>query len=262
MWRAAGQVGFPYGSAAQLLILTGARREEIGQLKWSEIEDDAIHLDGERTKNGNPHIIPLSSVAQALLAGLPRISEFVFSFGTRAINSWARMKNKIDGLAQIEPWRIMTYDGRSRPDCRSRALSSKSPRRFSVIRLAHAQEWLASTRDMTTPTRSEPRWRLGALTSRTSSRAGNRARWLLCEGKSAFAPLQIVDSDTQACITHSNQRIHNLPGHGMWPLRRQPGTASTRRRDETSSTTNRGLQPPFSEGSNSCPKTRFSIPTP
>lgn len=106
MWRAAGQVGFPYGSAAQLLILTGARREEIGQLKWSEIEDNAIHLDGERTKNGNPHIIPLSSVAQALLAGLPRISEFVFSFGTRAINSWARMKNKIDGLAQIEPWRI------------------------------------------------------------------------------------------------------------------------------------------------------------
>jgi integrase len=50
LWRAAE--GYPYGWAVKLLILTGARREEISRLKWSEIIGSEIHLSGERTKNG------------------------------------------------------------------------------------------------------------------------------------------------------------------------------------------------------------------
>src|SRR5215475_13684087 len=37
-WIAAHQIGWPMGSAIQLLILTCARREEIGALKWAEID--------------------------------------------------------------------------------------------------------------------------------------------------------------------------------------------------------------------------------
>ena len=62
-WNAAQQVGWPMGSAIQLLMLTAARREEIGALQWSEIDRtrNEIRLEGERTKNGEPHTIPLSS---------------------------------------------------------------------------------------------------------------------------------------------------------------------------------------------------------
>ena len=41
--------------AVQLLILTAARREEIGSLRWSEIHGDEIRLPAERSKSpANP----------------------------------------------------------------------------------------------------------------------------------------------------------------------------------------------------------------
>ncbi len=63
VWQAAGAIGWPFGPVYQLLILTGARLWEIGELKWSEIDGNQIKLDGERTKAGLSHTIPLSSRA-------------------------------------------------------------------------------------------------------------------------------------------------------------------------------------------------------
>jgi integrase len=111
VWNAASEVGHPYGTAVQLLILTGARREEIGQLQWSEIDGENITLDGSRTKNGEPHVIPLSLPARTIIDALPRIagSDFVFSKnGTSPIASWDKAKSKLDQLASIAPWR--THD--------------------------------------------------------------------------------------------------------------------------------------------------------
>src|SRR6185312_15117819 len=81
----------PYGAVVRMLALTGARREEIAQLRWSEIDGDTIKLEGSRTKTGEPHTIPLSSAAQALLKGLPNIGEYVFS-GARPISNWSQCK--------------------------------------------------------------------------------------------------------------------------------------------------------------------------
>jgi integrase len=110
VWNAAERLGRPHGPACQLLILTGARREEIGQLRWSEIEDNAIHLSGARTKNGEPHVIPLSAAARSLLDKLPRIagSDFVFTiFGHAPLSGWSRAKADLDDFACItEPWVI------------------------------------------------------------------------------------------------------------------------------------------------------------
>jgi integrase len=94
-----------------MLILTGARREEIGQLRWSEIDNNTIKLAGSRTKNGEPHNIPLSAAACAVLHNLPRIAEsdFVFTLdGSHAVSGWSRAKVDLDDLAAIAPWR--THD--------------------------------------------------------------------------------------------------------------------------------------------------------
>ena len=110
-WHAAEKMGGPHGGVIQLLILTGARREEIGQLRWSEISSDLIQLDGHRTKNGQPHTIPLSSAAKAVLERVPRIanSEFVFTLsGKRAIQGWGVAKRRLDEIASIAPW--VTHD--------------------------------------------------------------------------------------------------------------------------------------------------------
>jgi integrase len=112
VWNAAKRLGWPHGPAFQILILTGARREEIGQLRWSEIDNNTIKLEGSRTKNGEPHNIPLSAEACAVLYNLPRIadSEFVFTFsGHVPLSGWSKAKANIDDFAALAaPWR--THD--------------------------------------------------------------------------------------------------------------------------------------------------------
>ena len=50
-----------YGAITRLLILTGARRDEIGALAWSEVDLEAalIRLPGDRTKSRQEHLKPV-----------------------------------------------------------------------------------------------------------------------------------------------------------------------------------------------------------
>ena len=109
VWKASENMGWPFGRAVQLLLLTGSRREEIGALRWSEVGETEIKLEGTRTKSGEPHTIPLSAQAFELLASLPRIadSDFVFTTtGRGPIVGWDGAKTKLDVGAKIKPWRI------------------------------------------------------------------------------------------------------------------------------------------------------------
>jgi integrase len=109
VWNAAGKVGWPFGEAIRLLILTGARREEIAQLRWSEIKGDVIALDGSRTKNGEPHTVPLSLAASTVIQRIPRIAGSPLAFTTNghtSISGWSRAKHQIDSVLQIDAWRI------------------------------------------------------------------------------------------------------------------------------------------------------------
>jgi integrase len=107
VWRAASEIAAPYRDAVRLLILTGARRAEISSLRWDEIRDGAISLEGARTKNGKPHIIPLSAPARAVLGGLERKGEFVFTItGAVPIVNWGRAKKALDEISGITDWRI------------------------------------------------------------------------------------------------------------------------------------------------------------
>ena len=107
VWKAAERLRPPYGPACKLLILTGARREEIGRLRWSELVDGAINLEGARTKNDEAHVIPLSTSARTVLDQLPHIGEFVFtSSGHLPISDWTRTKRDLDDLSGVSDWRI------------------------------------------------------------------------------------------------------------------------------------------------------------
>ena len=72
IWRAAGSVAAPYGIIIRLLILTGQRRGEVAGMNWRELADDLAtwSMPGERTKNGAPHMVPLSALARDLLRAL------------------------------------------------------------------------------------------------------------------------------------------------------------------------------------------------
>jgi integrase len=74
VWDACERIGFPFGSLFQMLLVTGQRRGEVSGMRWSEITDDGWHIPAERSKNGKPHTVPLSSLAVEILANVPRIS--------------------------------------------------------------------------------------------------------------------------------------------------------------------------------------------
>jgi integrase len=98
-----------YGRIVRLLLLTGCRRDEIGALRWSEIDLEArtITLPGERTKNGRPHVIPLSESAIGILGALNRRADrdLVFGFGTGGFSGWSKSKASL-AVKLKEEWTL------------------------------------------------------------------------------------------------------------------------------------------------------------
>ena len=121
----------PYSDIVRLLILTGQRRQEIGALRWDEIDFDkaVITLPPSRTKNNRQHELPLSPQASAVLKsrkakGLEQeLSQLagpqgamVFGNGKAGFSGWMEWKARLDariaaqrkeaGAKAMPPWRL------------------------------------------------------------------------------------------------------------------------------------------------------------
>ena len=107
-WLAAPENDF--GRILKLLLLTGCRRVEIGDLRWSEINPDArtITLPRERTKNGQEHVVPLCDAAMAIIESIPRRDrELVFGIGRGGFGGWNKSKKALDTTLQFKtPWAL------------------------------------------------------------------------------------------------------------------------------------------------------------
>ena len=125
IWSALGDDD--YGDICRLLMLTGARRDEVGSLLRDEINfaQKQIELPGSRTKSGVDHIIPLSPLALSILTNrTPREdSDFVFGRGDGGFSGWSQCKARLDARLDLEPW--VLHDFR-------RALSTVLHGRFDV----------------------------------------------------------------------------------------------------------------------------------
>ncbi|MGO8924901.1 MAG: tyrosine-type recombinase/integrase [Xanthobacteraceae bacterium] len=96
----------PAGSMLRTLLLTGQRRGEVSGMCWSEIDDAerTWTLPPTRTKNGQTHIVPLSSQAWSIIEAMPRIvgNDFVFA-GDRL--GYGRIKQRLDAqMPDVPPW--------------------------------------------------------------------------------------------------------------------------------------------------------------
>jgi integrase len=112
IWKATPDNG--YGRIVRLLMLTAQRREEIGGLRWSEIESlDApgkalIALPSDRTKNHRPHDVPLSTTARSVLLKQPQYAgrEAVFGEGEGGYSGWSRSKDRLDADCDVKDWTL------------------------------------------------------------------------------------------------------------------------------------------------------------
>ena len=67
----------------QMVLLTGARREEIAELKWSDVDFRWRQMRIKDKTNGKRDV-PLTPYLSSLLSALPRINEYVFSCASKS----------------------------------------------------------------------------------------------------------------------------------------------------------------------------------
>jgi integrase len=101
-WRACGELPQPFGAALKLLLLTGSRLNEITGMRRTEISEDGVTwaIDGSRTKNHRPQLVPLAPLARDIIAALPRVESkagYVFTTtGASPISGWSKAKAALD----------------------------------------------------------------------------------------------------------------------------------------------------------------------
>ena len=104
VWLGADKLAYPFGDMVKLLILTGARRDEVAGLTWIElhIEAKSWRLPRERAKNNSEHDIPLSPLAISVLNTLPRLGSsphFLFTTNMRShVSGYSKSKIALDKI--------------------------------------------------------------------------------------------------------------------------------------------------------------------
>jgi integrase len=64
-------------------------------------------IPSSRTKNGKAHMVHLSQEAIAVLIGMQKIGQFVFSAsGTKPFRSFSTFKRELDEMSGVHEWRL------------------------------------------------------------------------------------------------------------------------------------------------------------
>jgi integrase len=112
VWIAAGKIGGPFGALVQLLLLTGQRRDEVAKMEFAELDlpSRLWALPPGRVKNEQPHEIPLSEPAVAILTALPHIGDryVLTTNGDAPSSNYGKNKRKLDALlpADMPAWTL------------------------------------------------------------------------------------------------------------------------------------------------------------
>jgi integrase len=111
VWQAADAAAYPFGRLVQLLLLTGARRDELREAPWAEFDLDGgmWTLPGDRVKNGNEHSVPLSGRAKQILRSMPRIKGRGLLFtttGDTPYSGLSKAKDRLDTASGVTGWTL------------------------------------------------------------------------------------------------------------------------------------------------------------
>jgi integrase len=113
IWAACGDDD--HGRIVKLCILTGCRKAEISELRWTEIGDDMIRLPPERVKSNRAISIPLLGLAAEIITGIPacKLYHGYRVFGARTggggFSGWSDAKERLDARIaaagkSVAPW--------------------------------------------------------------------------------------------------------------------------------------------------------------
>jgi integrase len=107
VWQIASEMPAPFGPFIRFLLLTGARRTEASAMRWDEIKGTDWVLPAARNKaaarsaKAKDLTRPLSAAARAVLDGLPRVGDYVFTAdGQRPLTGYSKPKQRLGEAVQ------------------------------------------------------------------------------------------------------------------------------------------------------------------
>ena len=111
VWRCAERLGYPYGKAVQVLILTAQRKSEVIACQWTEFDlaSSTWTIAAERNKSKRTHLIPLPKLMIELLTSMPRLHDlWLFPTATNVgpISGFSKWKAQLDAGSGVSNWRL------------------------------------------------------------------------------------------------------------------------------------------------------------
>jgi integrase len=112
IWAAACTIGYPFGTIAQLLLLTAQRRNEVTSMRWTDLDFEAAlwSIPATLTKNGAPHVVPLVPEVLHILKRVPRIdSDMLFPSRAgegRSFSGFSKAKERLAALSAVDEFTL------------------------------------------------------------------------------------------------------------------------------------------------------------
>lgn len=106
IWKACNGP-YAYDTIIKLLIVTACRRQEIGSLRWCELdrENGLLVIPASRAKNKRDHTLPLPPLAWSIIeAWIGRGAFPDHLFSGKGFKAWAINKSALDARIGIAPW--------------------------------------------------------------------------------------------------------------------------------------------------------------
>jgi len=106
LWAATETQSGPFPVLVRFLLLTAVRRNTAAKMRWEEVRGDEWLIPQSRNKTKRDLLLPLSNNAVAVLNGIPRLGDFVFTNGRVPISGFDYSKEKLDKASDVYGWRL------------------------------------------------------------------------------------------------------------------------------------------------------------
>jgi integrase len=117
IWRACDILSPSFAAFVRTLMLTLQRREEVGGMQWSELDDmqapTVWTVPGVRAKNGKRHLVHLSQSVRTILRARPKIAGNVHVFASgrygQHVSAYGTAKQVLQRELSLPDWRFHDF---------------------------------------------------------------------------------------------------------------------------------------------------------
>jgi integrase len=116
IWIGFDALGYPFGDVFKLLLITAQRRNEVGFMRWGDIDlaKSMWTVPKEYSKNGVANEVPLSSLAIEIISALPRYSGEIYVFPAQ--NRVRQiLRDEAQNILRVDPATAVRWAKDSRP---------------------------------------------------------------------------------------------------------------------------------------------------